>query len=317
MKHRKRFSAENHREEILGILLMTLGLLIFLSLVSYDSAEQPGHLRLGQVRNWLGFAGVYISHYLIRGTVGYSAMVIPIGLILWGWNRFFRKDPRPLLRWSLYLVALALYTSTLLALPEAAFPGQSPMGEQWSGLVGAFLAGRLHFYLGAAGSGIVMVALVLVAVVAATGFSFAGALRALSQKGAALVDNLRARQASNEVQEAREAVPRIHDEKRTEPMEPAEAFSTPRPTQLVLSLSSEPEEPVTLREEEIEGEVPEEGEYQFPPLELLNAPRAVEAVSRDELLVNARILEDRLAEFGIGGKVVNINPGPVITQYEV
>ncbi|MCL4703958.1 DNA translocase FtsK [bacterium] len=60
------------------------------------------------------------------------------------------------------------------------------------------------------------------------------------------------------------------------------------------------------------------GNYIFPSLELLSVPPVDQqkVQSRDELLSLARVLEERLLEFDVEGKVVEINPGPVITRYE-
>ncbi|MBC6949982.1 DNA translocase FtsK [candidate division KSB1 bacterium] len=60
------------------------------------------------------------------------------------------------------------------------------------------------------------------------------------------------------------------------------------------------------------------GNYVFPSLELLSVPPVDQqkVQSRDELLSLARVLEERLLEFDVEGKVVEINPGPVITRYE-
>jgi len=56
--------------------------------------------------------------------------------------------------------------------------------------------------------------------------------------------------------------------------------------------------------------------YKFPSLELLERSNEEKAQTRDELLANAKILEERLADFDVQGRVVEINPGPVITRYE-
>ena len=59
------------------------------------------------------------------------------------------------------------------------------------------------------------------------------------------------------------------------------------------------------------------GDYTFPGLDLLDYPDDPQtAYSKDELLANAKLLEERLEEFGVEGNVVEINPGPVITRYE-
>jgi S-DNA-T family DNA segregation ATPase FtsK/SpoIIIE len=57
--------------------------------------------------------------------------------------------------------------------------------------------------------------------------------------------------------------------------------------------------------------------FQLPPLALLKAPAAAERRwSREELQQNADLLRKRLEEFGVGGRIVQVNPGPVITGYE-
>jgi S-DNA-T family DNA segregation ATPase FtsK/SpoIIIE len=60
------------------------------------------------------------------------------------------------------------------------------------------------------------------------------------------------------------------------------------------------------------------GGYTRPSLKLLDAP-AAETVgsSQDEMAQNSRLLEKKLLEFGVEGRVTAVNPGPVITSYEL
>ncbi len=58
--------------------------------------------------------------------------------------------------------------------------------------------------------------------------------------------------------------------------------------------------------------------YQLPDPQLLNeAVQEEEGPDRSFLLEGAQTLEHSLSSFGIEGKVVQVNPGPVITGYEV
>ncbi len=58
--------------------------------------------------------------------------------------------------------------------------------------------------------------------------------------------------------------------------------------------------------------------YRFPPLDILKEPPSVsENISKEELIENSRILEEKLNDFGVQGKVVQVNPGPIITRYEI
>jgi len=57
--------------------------------------------------------------------------------------------------------------------------------------------------------------------------------------------------------------------------------------------------------------------YRPPPLELLDDPEPGKiSVDQDALLRSASVLEQKLKDFGIQGKVTEIHPGPIITLFE-
>lgn len=59
-------------------------------------------------------------------------------------------------------------------------------------------------------------------------------------------------------------------------------------------------------------------DYKLPSLDLLDTPPpGNDEVDRDYLLEGAETLERSLESFGVDGKVKQVNPGPVITSYEV
>jgi len=56
----------------------------------------------------------------------------------------------------------------------------------------------------------------------------------------------------------------------------------------------------------------------LPPLDLLeDAPPAQETVSNETLEYTSRLIERKLADFGVSAKVLAAYPGPVITRYEI
>src|SRR4030095_6070088 len=56
----------------------------------------------------------------------------------------------------------------------------------------------------------------------------------------------------------------------------------------------------------------------LPPLALLDdAPSAQEMVSAETLEVPSRLIERKLADFGVAVRVLAAYPGPVITRYEI
>ena len=59
------------------------------------------------------------------------------------------------------------------------------------------------------------------------------------------------------------------------------------------------------------------GPFELPNPSIFSLPPENDrAYDRDSLLMNSRILEKKLADFGVTGRVVRVHPGPVITMYE-
>ncbi len=59
------------------------------------------------------------------------------------------------------------------------------------------------------------------------------------------------------------------------------------------------------------------GPFQLPDTGLFEPPpEGGRNFDRESLLMNSRILEKKLSDFGVMGKVVRVHPGPVITMYE-
>ncbi|MDJ0787123.1 MAG: DNA translocase FtsK 4TM domain-containing protein [Myxococcota bacterium] len=59
------------------------------------------------------------------------------------------------------------------------------------------------------------------------------------------------------------------------------------------------------------------GPYDPPDIDLFQRPpEGARQWDRDSLIMNSRILEKKLADFGVQGRVVTVHPGPVITMYE-
>jgi len=59
------------------------------------------------------------------------------------------------------------------------------------------------------------------------------------------------------------------------------------------------------------------GPYALPDTSIFEPPPVGSSTyDRDSLIMNSRILEKKLMDFGVGGRVVTVHPGPVVTMYE-
>ena len=90
--------------------MIACALLTLISLVTGDPADEAnadvrlshlwGAMRgdpqartlLDTTHNGLGLVGVIISDFLIRSTVGYSVLALPLLLLLWGWTILRKGD---------------------------------------------------------------------------------------------------------------------------------------------------------------------------------------------------------------------------------
>jgi len=320
------------QEEILGILLMMFAALVLISLVTYDALEQPENIAPGKVHNQLGIAGVYISYFLINYTIGYPSFVLPVILFALGWSLFRGKNFSRAFRGISYLLVFAIYTSVILAIPQVTGSDASQYDASVSGLVGWFIAKMLFDFLGIAGSIVVLLSLIMVTVIGATNLSFSGMLSGLADAVRMLLDFFQDRvdafkersRAKKNRRPGKPAKMRVKlPAKATAPQPKADAptqTGPPRiPTQIEIDLKAEESAAAeAMQPDEDFFDPAETGRYEFPSLDYLIYRKTPDTeISHDELNRNAQILEERLMEFGIEGKVVEINPGPIITRYEV
>jgi S-DNA-T family DNA segregation ATPase FtsK/SpoIIIE len=95
----------------------------------------------------------------------------------------------------------------------------------------------------------------------------------------------------------------------------------------IQAAKDKPKKKVTIIEPKVTPKTPEQeafpfmnvvGKFKLPPLDLLNDPPASKdkEIERESLEMNARLVENRLADFGVQGEIEGILPGPVITMYE-
>ena len=325
--------------EILGFMLILLSALIFIALYTYNPTETPAHLKTGaNINNGLGWAGVYISHFLIRWTIGYPVLVVPFLIFIWGWNRLLQKDTHQLKRWTGLTLLFAFYISVAFALHDtiSALDGPPP-AFSFSGFMGGIGAKVLVFFLGQYGAVIVLIGIILLTVLLITTVS----LSELMQSAESFLTR-RFYQVStffsSILKRRRTRKPKIVNERRefsaNEPViykreqSPAPAADNERLSEEYIENSEESQEDETSDESLLVDDLEESATnvsfsdynsiYKKPPLDLLSMPLyPPEGISEEAYHMNAQLLEDKLEDFGIQAKVVEIHPGPVITLYEL
>ncbi len=153
---------KDRRLEILGMVTMMVSMLVFLSLVGYNPAEEPGISPNVQVENPLGILGVYCGYFLIKILFGYASLVFPLLGAIWGWYCFSRSELKAFNRGAGYIIGAILLSSVTVGFLEIAGAQRTGLEFIYSGYVGGLLANFLHSFLGLIGTSIVLLTLWLV-----------------------------------------------------------------------------------------------------------------------------------------------------------
>ncbi len=282
-----------------GLLLIVLAALVTLSLVTHYPADlqvvRTEGLLTPRVENAGGTLGVYVSYYLRSWTGLISQYAVPLVLLLWGINRVLGRSAGRMMAWSCYLVAVAAGIALLRSLPYCPLrAGVVSSAVTRGGLLGTFLADRLVRVVGRVG------AYSLTGAVLAGGLAWLGGLDCLRR----IAHGWEA--FSVRRQRRRSPTKRPSPGGRRKPASP--------PTRPPLPQVA----PTRLEEHAYSQEGVGVGDYNLPPLDLLeDPPREVLPPSEKDLRISSRVLEDKLREYGVEGTVVAAHPGPVITRYEV
>jgi S-DNA-T family DNA segregation ATPase FtsK/SpoIIIE len=218
----------------------------------------------------------------------------------------------------------------LLVGSVAAFAGLLTGGQavvRGGGWLGGFLGVLLQGLLGGVGAFIVLSVVLVVALVLATGVSAVEMAGLATTWIGTLTRDAGGDFASRLLRFVRRApapkpppaprrgkpAPILLDETIDEPPAP-EAH---KPPPIIREPERRPEQTKKSRRFELQEELFQEDAYRLPALALLDQPvRTVQPLDEAALLASSRILETKLADFQVIGKVVAVRPGPVITTFE-
>ena len=296
------------RKEIYGIILFFLVVFTLISLLSY-SPEDPSinnSTTAGQIHNLFGVLGAHVSGFLI-GLFGLGAFWIPILLLLVSIHFFGNHSKRAIILTLIGGTILVVITGSLLSMRQNHF---ILFGSKFSagGIVGMPFKAFLVKYTNYAGGVIILALMWIIGFILATGFSliafgkrFWSWIIAARNRLATLYLKRRERKEKArkrlQVEKKKVAKKAKKIEIRTSAPKPVKA--APAPKQEVFDFMKNGKG------------------YQLPPLSFLeDSEKPPNSSDDDNLRMQSQLLEKKLEDFGVHGKVVAISPGPVITTFE-
>lgn len=298
-------SHNGYTDEIIGILLIVLGLLLGISLLTYHADDLSFSTVSSdpKIQNAIGKVGANLSDLFFQ-LFGISSYLFPIFSIIVG-VRFFREGRGLLTKQGLAGSALLLLTLSSLAELEWGGSNSVTSANLKGGVIGRILSRFFLDYFASIGSHIILLFLFLLGWMLISPFSPRAALSRLQQRlidiRQSILERIVIRQSKKKRRAAAPPAPSKAPEiARTPAIEPPPPKITILPQQEVFPF---------IR--------PEEGDYRLPPLSLLSDPSGTaKRMTEEEWVAQSRILERKLLDFDVEGKVTQVHPGPVVTMFE-
>ena len=293
-----------------------IAVIFFLALASYHATD-PAFSVSGDsqmVQNRMGPAGAWFADtaYLLFGRPAYlfPALVLLAGVLVYRGRNVYGRASRAALLWRGGGFILTLAASCGLATLHFFTPD---LRETAGGIVGQLVGMGMEQILGLLGATVLLLVIWLAAVSLATGVSWLavmdktgrgvlaaiGAIEMTVGRVQVWLEGRRAKQQRHELVSRSRSVaspiaPRI--EPSFDPVEPSDRLERERQVPLF--------EPPASAE--------------LPALALLDDPPPREGgYSQESLEAMSRLVELKLADFGIDVAVVSVHPGPVVTRFEL
>ena len=321
--------------DFFGVVVLAFTVFGLMALITF-SPDDPSFNRSTagtEVVNSVGMVGAYFSDVL-ASVFGSGAFFFPVITALLGWALIRGKDFHnlPLIFSSgvLFLVGLCSLLAIQLKV-DPFFETAVPVG----GLIGNGLGGFLVTWLNPSGAVLTLITLLIVAFLVMTripvnviieGIVKLSKIAALAAMlGMVGIKNTISKMLSagrsliEKIQTAREEMQQI-PKAVVEPVIVTRTRHEPVVVPVERPEKKEKEEKAEFVVQDHFAFMSSSGDYQVPPLSLLEDPPPdkdlQEEKTRDEILASSAILEKKLLDFGIEGRVVQVLPGPVITLFE-
>ncbi len=292
-------------KESIAIFLFFVFIFLFLSFISYypndsgifTSSNLP-------VRNLMGKAGAFFADFFFY-IFGLSAYFFILFILLISYDLFtFKRKFTKLINYMGF-VFLQISSASLFSIlfEKVKVKGFYILG---GGVLGKGMVSLADNLLNHVGASLFFIFLFIISLILSFGFS----VRRMISNFVLFVKELKLKYEINKERRIREKGDYERERKRIvrEKREPAQA---PQKTEKREKIILMPEDTRNLTKKKRK-----EG-FELPPISLLDAPpKRVKSVDDTELSNKKRIIEEKLREFNINGKVVEYHPGPVISTFE-
>ncbi|MBI5141615.1 MAG: DNA translocase FtsK 4TM domain-containing protein [Nitrospirae bacterium] len=326
--------AKRLSDEILAVVAFFAGIFVAVSLATHHPWDPSPFTRTGltHTANRTGPAGAWLSETLFQ-MLGSAALAVPVFLVIYAARRLAGREKSNRLMRIVSVSAFVLSFTLMLHYLGEIVPIQ-PEGLDAGGMTGYMLARSMSRLFSDIGTLIIGLAAFVVSVLVLVPITLVDLLKAIWAGTKALFRPLRPLSDAMEkiaAKRAEEAGSNAAEtlEPQAKPLEAAPVIVADSVAATETRLPQPEEPPIEFLEPppELRGRNAEpppnlfsqikDGGYVLPSVGLLSAPPKGRIVlSADDLCENLSILERKLADYGVSGKVSRVQPGPVVSMYE-
>ncbi|WP_167631735.1 FtsK/SpoIIIE family DNA translocase [Mariprofundus ferrooxydans] len=307
--------------ESLALLMAGMVLMMALAMVSFSPADPSlNHETQAAATNLAGIAGAYVADFIYQ-LFGYAAWVwvvlLAVLLVRIAWDKRPWLVGWTSLVWLPFVLAMAALLDAHLPVGGAFDPLALPAGA--GGALGAMLDQAIYLALKDVGRDVLLATLLLSSGVTATHWSLLAMLETLYGWLCAAVGWLVAR--------AKVALHRASDKKeRIEARVERKKVRNTRPVHIAESKAEVAEQAKvkvsrrakTEQQTELAFKEPADSGFKLPSLSLFDRGQSTHHEQDPQTLqAVARMLEKKLLDYRVEGQVVAVQPGPVVTQFEL
>ncbi len=297
------------RQKIKGIASILIGIYVALSLATYSEWDPSFFVfTTFSTRNYGGLIGSYIADLLVA-FLGIASLSLPLILIVFGIRRLTGREGHVV--YAAGTLLLVFSTAVLASLITETF--------QWNvrragGIMGSTASGLLVSLISIPGAYILLLAMWLFSFIMLSPVSVSSFLGKTEDSPQELPSD----SAGLPAKEDEEITPLIIDEAQAgEPL--IICRDTEMHAEVLDSLLPLPEADEERGYEDVRADSAASSiaEYILPDAGLLrSSEHALSRPSREEMIASSSLLEQKLRDFGVEGRVIQVQPGPVVTMYE-
>jgi len=332
----KKKKSDNKENQLFGIIILATFSYVLLCLI-FRIIDRPASL---------GEIGATISEKVLNFSFGYPTVMVIWLFIVLGWKLLTNRYEKLITINFLYSFLLTLWLSYLFGFIKILKSDVVESSMHIFGITGMYIAKGSVRLIGDIGSVIMLASSLLAILLLWLNIDVGKLIAKIPESFEYLIQKIKKKfLQSKERKEKKKRFKEIKD--KLSPLEEKEPVKDIEKEISEMQPETKKEPPKIIKDEQTDFEYEEESQakkedeqieigeiveeklleedvlrdsikkYEFPQIDFLEPEKSMEDMSEDELIENAKILEKKLMDFGVEAKVVQVNPGPVITMYDV